>query len=76
VQRKRYLYSRPWGLQRTDQRRILRRGLFNPMPAAAWLLCARKHVYRMTPLKLRFSQRERRPVFGSALPEPTRRHTS
>jgi SAM-dependent methyltransferase len=76
VLRRGYLYSRPWGMQRTDQRRILRRGLLNPVPAAAWLLRARKHVYRMTPLRLRFSQRERLPVFGTALPEPTRRHTS
>ena len=71
-----YLYSRPWAHDRATSRRILRRGLFNPLPAAAWLLRARKHVYRMTPLRHRFFQRERRPVFGTALPEPTRRHTS
>lgn len=76
VLRKGYLFSRPWGMQRNDPRRILRRGLFNPLPAAAWLLRARKHVYCMTPLRTRFFQRERRPVFGTALPEPTRRHTS
>lgn len=69
-----YLFSRPWGRDRIDSRRILRRGLFNPLPAAAWLLKARKHVYRMTPLRHRFFQRERRPVFGTALPEPTRRN--
>lgn len=76
VLRRGYLYSRPWGHDRTGARRILRRGLFNPVPSGAWLLRARKHVYRMTPLRHRFFQRERRPVFGSALPEPTRRHPS
>ncbi len=72
VLQRRYLYSRPWGVAGGDARRVLRRGLFNPLPAAAWLLKARKHVYRMTPLKHRFA-RERRPVFG-ALPEPTTRN--
>lgn len=72
VRQRNYLYSRPWGSNSPLTRRILRRGLFNPLPAAAWLLCARKHVYRMTPLRLRF-QRERRTVIGS-LPEPTTRN--
>lgn len=76
VLQRRYLFSRPWGADRGDQRRILRRGLFNPLPAAAWLLRARKHVYRMTPLRHRFFKSERRPVFGAALPEPTRRNPS
>jgi len=44
------------------------------LPAAAWLLKARKHVYRMTPLKHRFF-RERRRVFGN-LPEPVKRNPS
>lgn len=66
-----YLYCRPWGGS-SGSRRILRRGLFNPLPAAAWLLRARKHVYRMTPLRTRF-QRELRPVLGR-LPEPTTRN--
>ncbi len=76
VLRRGYLYSRPWGPAHVAPRRILRRGLFNPLPAGAWLLRARKHVYRMTPLRQRFFQRERRPVFGTVLPEPTRRHPS
>jgi SAM-dependent methyltransferase len=78
VLQRRYLYSRPWeagsGRDSAATRRILRRGLFNPLPAAAWLLKARKHVYRMTPLKHRFF-RERRPVFGQ-LPEPVKRNPS
>ena len=77
VLQRRYLYSRPWGTGAGSggegSRRILRRGLFNPLPAAAWLLKARKHVYRMIPLKHRF--RERRPVFGN-LPEPVKRNPS
>ena len=76
VLQKHYLYSRPWGTG-TDQaspRRILRRGLFNPLPSAAWLLKARKHVYRMTPLRHRFF-RERRRVFGQ-MPEPVKRNPS
>jgi len=76
VLRRGYLYSRPWGRDRIGARRILRRGLFNPVPSGAWLLRARKHVYRMTPLRHRFALRERRPVFGRVLPEPTRRHPS
>lgn len=72
VLQKHYLYSRPWGEDSNEPRRILRRGLFNPLPAAAWLIKARKHVYRMTPLRHRFI-RERRRVFG-AMPEPTTRN--
>jgi SAM-dependent methyltransferase len=64
VQQRTYLYSRPWGEQDKSTRRILRRGLMNPMPPAAWLIKARKHVYRMTPLRHRFA-RERRPVLGA-----------
>jgi SAM-dependent methyltransferase len=74
VLQRRYLYSRPWGTHDHDARRVLRRGLFNPLPAAAWLLKARKHVYRMTPLRHRF-QRERRRVFGG-MPEPVKRNPS
>jgi SAM-dependent methyltransferase len=68
-----YLYSRPWASPSGMTRRILRRGLFNPLPAAAWLLCARKHVYQMRPLRLRLL-RERRPMIGR-LPEPTARQS-
>lgn len=74
VMQRRYLYSRPWGVSDRAPRRVLRRGLFNPLPAAAWLLRARKHVYRMTPLRHRLV-RERRPVFGS-IPEPAKRNPS
>jgi SAM-dependent methyltransferase len=75
VLERRYLYSRPWGMGTGETRRILRRGLFNPLPAAAWLLRARKHVYRMTPLRHRFLREQRRPVFG-VMPEPAKRNPS
>lgn len=74
VTQRSYLYSRPWSAHHEARRRILRRGLFNPVPAAAWLLRARKHVYRMTPLRMRFL-RERRPMLG-AKPAPTARNHS
>jgi SAM-dependent methyltransferase len=72
VLQRHYLYSRPWSDDSGRARRMLRRGLFNPLPAAAWLIKARKHVYRMTPLRHRFF-RERRRVFGT-VPEPTARN--
>lgn len=68
-----YLYCRPWAEDNPGARRILRRGLMNPLPAGAWMIRARKHVYRMTPLRHRFF-RERRRVVG-ALPEPTARNS-
>ncbi|HTQ36061.1 MAG TPA: methyltransferase domain-containing protein [Steroidobacteraceae bacterium] len=74
VLQRRYLFAAPWGHDDPTPRRMLRRGLFNPLPAAAWLLKARKHVYRMMPLKHRFF-RERRRVFGG-LPEPVKRNPS
>jgi SAM-dependent methyltransferase len=42
--------------------RMLRRGLFNPLPAGGYLLKARKRVYAPTPLRLR--RRERSRVLG------------
>ncbi|MDE2219222.1 MAG: methyltransferase domain-containing protein [Gammaproteobacteria bacterium] len=47
---------------------MLRRGLFNPLPAAGYLLKARKRVYAPTPLRLR--RRERARVLGG-LVNPT-----
>lgn len=72
VLQKKYLFCRPWDAGIPGSRRILRRGLMNPLPAGAWMIRARKHVYRMTPLKHRFF-RERRRALG-ALPEPTIRN--
>lgn len=47
---------------------ILRRGLFNPLPAGAYLIKARKRVYGLTPIKPR--RRERGRMVGS-LVNPT-----
>ncbi len=46
----------------------LRRGLFNPLPAGAYLLKARKRTYTLTPIRLR--RRERAPMLGG-LVNPT-----
>jgi SAM-dependent methyltransferase len=73
VLQRHYLYSRPWDTGEASPRRILRRGLFNPLPSAGWMLKARKHLYRLTPIRHRF--RERRPVFGQ-MPEPVKRNPS
>jgi len=42
---------------------MLRRGLFNPLPAGGYLLRARKRVYAPTPLRLR--RREHAPLLGT-----------
>lgn len=73
VLQRNYLYSRPWDNTAGGARRILRRGLFNPLPAAAWLLRARKRVRRLTPLRMRFL-REPRPVLGTTPAPTTRNH--
>jgi SAM-dependent methyltransferase len=71
VQSRHYLFSRPWQRgQASEARRMLRRGLLNPLPAGAYLLKARKHIYTMTMVRPRL--RERRQVLGP-LVEPTRR---
>ncbi|MCC7464004.1 MAG: methyltransferase domain-containing protein [Gammaproteobacteria bacterium] len=49
--------------------RLLRRGLFNPLPASAYLLKARKRLYTGTPIRPRL-RRERLRVIGG-LAEPT-----
>lgn len=73
VQSHRFLYSRPWERSvEPGARRGLRRGLFNPLPAAAWVLKARKHVYTMTVIRPRLRERTR--VIGRL--EPTTRTRS
>jgi SAM-dependent methyltransferase len=68
---RRYLYFVPSesgaraGLQGQG---ALRRGLFNPLPAGAYLLKARKRTYTLTPVRLR--RRERAPLLGG-LVNPT-----
>jgi SAM-dependent methyltransferase len=73
VMSRHYLYSRPWGADGAggDTRRILRRGLLNPLPAAAYLIKARKRIYTLTPIRARFG-RERQPVLGGLVNPTTR----
>ena len=63
-----YLYEAPWG-ESVGGPRMLRRGLFYPLPAGAYLIKARKRVYAVPALRLRLP--ERRQVLGG-LVEPSR----
>ena len=68
-----YLYRSPWSSGPKSPEadaRLLRRAWFNPLPAGAYLLKARKRVYAMTPIRPRF--REKAAVIG-ALVKPTTR---
>jgi len=57
------LPSEPKGDPSRAALRMLRRGLFNPLPAGGYLLRARKRVYAPTPLRMR--RREHAPLGGS-----------
>jgi SAM-dependent methyltransferase len=48
----------------------LRRGLFNPLPAGAYVVKARKRVYGLTPIRPRWRERERARLVGG-LVNPT-----
>jgi SAM-dependent methyltransferase len=76
VQSRHYLYSRPWQRSRAPlgNRRMLRRGFLNPLPAGAYAIKARKHVYRPTLIRPRW--RQARPQVLAGLVEPTRRNES
>src|SRR6266403_1686610 len=68
-----YLYLGPWsrGLASGEGTgRMLRRGLTYPLPAGAYLLRARKRVYTLTPIRLRF--REKPAVIGGLVKPTTR----
>jgi len=72
---RRYLYCSPWSAgpaKGEGNGKVLRRSLFNPLPAGAYLLKARKRLYTMTPIRPRF--REKPAVIGG-LPEPTTRRS-
>jgi len=63
---RRYLYAAPTTRHGGADRSLpgmLRRGLFNPLPAGGYLIKARKRVYAPTPLRPR--RRERAPMLGS-----------
>ena len=75
VAARRYLYLGPWsrGLASGEGTgRLLRRGLTYPLPAGAYLLKARKRVYTLTPVRLRFREKTR--VLGSLVKPTSRSH--
>jgi SAM-dependent methyltransferase len=70
-----YLFASPWGAgAQTGEGtgRYLRRG-FNPFPAGAYLLKARKRVYTLTAIRPRFREK---PVTIGGLVKPTTRSSS
>jgi SAM-dependent methyltransferase len=72
-----YLHCNPWGngaataAAVTDHSPLLRRSWFNPLPAGAWMLKARKHVRALTPIRPRL--REKQPAVIGQLVKPTTR---
>jgi SAM-dependent methyltransferase len=73
VAAQRYLYLNPWGRglsARAGTAKVLRAGLTYPLPAGAFLLKARKRVYTLTPVRLRF--REKPAVIGGLVKPTTR----
>jgi SAM-dependent methyltransferase len=74
VAHRHYLYASPWSRPAASEAAgtALRRGLVNPMPAGAYLLKARKRVYTLTPVRLRFREKAR--VIGSLVKPTSRSH--
>ena len=73
VPAQRYLYLSPWSGVRAAGRGaapVLRPGLTYPLPAGAFLLKARKHLYTMTPVRPRL--REKPAVIGGLVKPTTR----
>jgi SAM-dependent methyltransferase len=72
-----YLHCTPWGNgaaaaeQGTDHSPLLRRTWFNPLPAGAWILKARKRIRALTPIRPRL--REKQPAVIGQLVKPTTR---
>lgn len=64
---RRYLYDAPWG-EPALASRSLHRSWYDPLPAGAFLMKARKRVYALPPLRLRL--RERTQLIGG-LVKPT-----
>jgi SAM-dependent methyltransferase len=72
-----YLHCTPWGkgateaAQGADHSPLLRRTWFNPLPAGAWILKARKRIRALTPIRPRL--REKQPAVIGQLVKPTTR---
>lgn len=69
---RRYLYEVPWGEPATAAR-SLHRSWYNPLPAGAYLMKARKRVYAVPPLRLRL--RERTQILGGLVKPTAQRGT-
>jgi hypothetical protein len=70
---RKYLFTPPWGNsapQAGQPSALLRRGFFNPWPAGAYLIKARKRVYSLTPIRPKM--RERAPIGGLVKPTTPR----
>lgn len=69
-----YLYCPPWGngpAGAVDDSPLLCRSWFNPLPAGAWLMKARKRIRTLTPIRPRL--REKQPAVIGRLVKPTTR---
>ena len=72
-----YLHCSPWGSgpaatrETADHSPLLRRSWFNPLPAGAWLMKARKQICTLTPIRPRL--REKQPAVIGRLVKPTTR---
>jgi len=69
-----YLHCTPWGsgpVEASDHSPLLRRTWFNPLPAGAWMLKARKRIRALTPIRPRL--REKQPAVIGQLVKPTTR---
>lgn len=69
---RRYLYEAPWG-EPSAGRRMLRRGLFHPLPAGAWMIKARKRIHAIPPLRLRLRDRRQQVLGGLVEPSSANR---
>ncbi len=68
-----YLFAPPWGgsAPRAGQpSALLRRGWFNPWPAGAYLIKARKRVYTLTPIRPKLQRAQ--PIGGLVKPTTPR----
>jgi SAM-dependent methyltransferase len=73
VASRRYLYCSPWSTVPSAAEgggRLLRRSLLGPLPAAAYLIKARKRLYTLTPVRPRL--REKPAVIGGLVKPTTR----
>jgi SAM-dependent methyltransferase len=72
-----YLHCTPWGsgapetVETTDHSPLLRRTWFNPLPAGAWMLKARKRIRALTPIRPRL--RDKQSAVIGQLVKPTTR---